>query len=146
MLRSGRNFDHDRRWATVNVGESMAIQSAKEECDINTIVKRFGITGVPANVALPPALTDFQDAFDFQSSLDRLNEATRSFMSMTADTRARFLNDPHRFVAFCSERDHNGQLVNRDEMVKYGLALPKVEPVIPPPVRVEVVNAPAPQA
>lgn len=144
-MRSGGNFAHDRKWASRNFGPSMAIQSAKNECDINTIVKRFGLTGIPQNVALPPPLTDFQDTFDFQSSLDKINEGVRSFMSMSADTRARFLNDPHRFVEFCSARDDKGELVNRDEMVKFGLALPKVEPVIPPPVRVEVIN-PTPPA
>lgn len=144
MLYSGGNYRRARR-GTVQEGASMTIQSAKDEADINVLVRRFGVTGVISGVERPPPLTEFQDTFDFRSALDAINAARRSFMELSADTRARFLNDPARFVDFCSARDENGELVNGDEMRKMGLALPKVDPVVPPPMRVEVVN-PTPPA
>lgn len=123
---------------------SMADQSFREECDINTIVKRFGITGVVGGPQLPPPIEDFADIFDFQTAMNVLNAADRAFMSLDAEVRARFGNDAGRYVDFCSKRNPDGSLVNLDEMRKLGLALAAPPaPVVPPPVRVEVVNAPA---
>lgn len=143
MLRSGGNFAHNRKWAYRSSLPSMAIQSAKDECDINVLVKRFGITGTISGVQRPPPLSEFGEIFDFQSAMDTINAANRAFMSMDADTRYRFRNDPGLFVKFCSEVDGEGKLVNLAEMRKMGLAVPEVVPVVPEPVRVQVVN-PAP--
>lgn len=143
MLRSGGNFAHDRKWAYRSSLPSMAIQSAKDECDINVLVKRFGITGSISGVQRPPPLTEFGEIFDFQSAMDTVNAAMRSFNALDADTRYRFRNDPALFVKFCSEVNEKGELTNLAEMRKMGLAVPEVPVVVPPPVRVEVIN-PAP--
>lgn len=127
------------------VGESMADQSFREEVDINTIVKRFGITGVVGGPQLPPPIEDFAEVFDFQSAMNILNAADAAFMSLDAETRARFNNDAGRYVNFCSELDDDGKLVHLEEMRKLGLALPAAPPpVIPEPVRVQVVDSAKP--
>lgn len=123
---------------------SLTQQSQKEEADINTIVRRFGITGQISHVDLPPPLEEFGEIFDFQSAMDVMNAAKASFMDMSAETRARFLNDPGRFVNFCSEVGSDGKLANLEEMRKMGLAVPAVEPVPERIMKVEVVNAPVP--
>lgn len=103
--------------------ESMAVQAQKDEADINVIVRRFGVTGhLPVGVKLP-TYADFEDVFDFQSAMDAVNAANRAFMSLDAELRMRFANDPQRFVAFCSDP------ANIDELVKLGLAEKKPEPV-----------------
>lgn len=103
--------------------ESRAVQSQKEEADINTIVKRFGLTGqLPQSVRVP-TYGDFGDeVFDYTSAMLAIRRADESFMAMPADVRARFQNDPQQFVEFCSDEK------NLDEMRKLGLAVPKAEP------------------
>jgi phage internal scaffolding protein len=97
-----------------------AIQSQAEEADINTIVRRFGVTGrLPENVRAP-TYADFDEIVDFQSAQNAIIQARDSFMRMPAGLRARFDNDPGAFVDFCSDE------ANRDEMVKLGLIVPPV--------------------
>ena len=102
---------------------SLTKQSFADECDINTIVRNFGITGqLPDNVRAPQ-YGDFTGIFDYQSALNAVIAADEAFMSMNADVRARFHNDPAAFVEFCSNAD------NYDELVKMGLAIEGKGPV-----------------
>lgn len=130
FIRSAYNYDRvaaSLRAVVVNALPSMTIQSGKDEADINVLVRRFGLTGMITGVERPPALEEFADIFDFQSAMNLINQADRSFKAMSAETRSRFNNDPARFVAFCSDEK------NLDEMRKMGLAVPKaVEPVAAP--------------
>lgn len=106
--------------------KSLAVQSMKDEADINILVKRFGLTGViPQNVRVP-LLNDFDEVFDFQSAQNAIVSARESFMSLNADVRERFQNDPAKFVIFCDDPK------NLDQLREWGMAVPKEEP--PPPV------------
>lgn len=118
-------------------GRSKAVQSEREEADINTLVRRFGITGqLPQNVRVP-TYSDFTDVFDFQTAMNAILAAEQSFMSMPADVRSRFHNDPQEFLEFC-QHETDGKLTNLEEMRKLGLAVP--EPPAPEPVKpIEVV-------
>lgn len=103
--------------------DSLAVQSAKEECDINTIVRRFGLTGeLPNNVALPQS-GDFVGVGDFHGAMNVVRAAQEEFMKVPADVRARFLNDPGRMIAFVEDDG------NRLEAERLGLLQPR--PVIP---------------
>lgn len=103
-------------------------QSSAEEADINTIVRKFGVTGLlPTNFRVP-IVDDYRDfVFDYQSALNIVREADMEFMKMPADMRAKFNNDPQLFLDFCSDAN------NVDEMVKMGLAVKKEEPEVVPP-------------
>lgn len=139
-------YNYDRNAVSVKTGtntgtETPTIQSAKDEADINVMVRRFKITGVIAGVTMPPALTEFADVFDYQSSMNIIRRAQESFNGMSAETRAEFNNDPARFVRFCGDKDSKGQLKNIVRMREMGLAVPEKAPVpVPPPLKVEVVN------
>jgi len=112
---------------------SLARQSEAEEADINTIVRRFGLTGqLPQNVRVP-SYGDFSDVFDFQSAMNVVTEAREAFLEMPADVRARFHNDPAEFVAFV------GDDRNRDEAIKLGVVVPVEPPKAPEPMLVKVV-------
>lgn len=112
--------NYDRKKASTQAGleckdPSLAIQSQRDEADINTIVKNFGITGhLPVNIRAPLQI-DFEDALTFQDAQNALVEAKRSFEAMPANVRARFNNDPGAFVDFCSTEG------NEDELRKLGL-------------------------
>lgn len=105
---------------------SLAQQHMKDECDINTILRKFSITGqLPENVRMPQ-YGDFVDAMDYQSSLNAIKAAQESFMQLPADIRSRFDNDAGAFVDFCSNAE------NYDEAAKLGLVLPKAQAVSDP--------------
>lgn len=127
VLRSADSYDTDivsRDTSSVNTSPSLTKQEFSEEVDINFIVKQFGLTGqLPSNVAVPIE-GDFVDALDYQSALNAVIAADRAFSSLDANVRARFNNDPARFMDFCSDGS------NYDEAVKLGLAVkrPDLEP------------------
>jgi len=105
---------------------SRAIQSQKDEANINNIVRNFGVTGkLPVSVRVP-TYGDFSVVDDYQSALNAIQEARDSFAAMPADVRSRFDNDPGRFVDFCSDSS------NLEEMRKLGLAIPAASPDVPP--------------
>lgn len=98
---------------------TLAKQSFKEECDINTIVERFGITGeLPENVAAPQ-YRDFEGVFDFHSAMNAIAKANEAFDQMPAQVRAKFHNDTAAFVDFCEKEE------NRAEAERLGLIVPK---------------------
>lgn len=98
---------------------SRAVQSSRDEVDINTIVRRFGLTGqLPHDLAVPQ-FADFDEVHDFHSAMNLIGQARDSFMAMPADVRERFDNDPQGLVAFVSDP------ANLEEMRKLGIAVPK---------------------
>lgn len=123
FLRDGFNYDafqvSKETGLDCSVEPSLAKQSFAEECDINTIVKRFGLTGEYPQGLRAPTYGDFTGIFDFRSAMSAVVEAQQAFDEMPAEVRARFGNDPAAFVDFCS----NGE--NRAEAEKMGLVLPK---------------------
>lgn len=112
---------------------SLAKQEMRDECDINTIVRRFGLTGVlPQNVRMP-TYEDFSDVGDFQSAMNAIVAANESFDQMPAEIRARFQNNPALFVDFCSNEE------NREEAIRLGL-VPRAAVAAP---AADAVTAPA---
>ena len=104
-------------------------QHFKEECDINTIVERFGLTGeLPQNLVVP--LTgDFTEAVtDFQTAMNHVRASEEAFMKLPAQIRARFNNDPQQLLEFVEDER------NRDEAIKWGIVnAPKAEEPAPKP-------------
>ena len=125
FVRNPYNYDAgsvSRETGLVCHDLSLAVQDQAEEVDINTIVRRFGLTGkLPDNV-VAPTYGDFTGVTDYQTALNAVIEADEAFMKMPADVRARFNNDPGAFVDFCSD----GR--NREEAEKLGLI---VRPALP---------------
>lgn len=119
-------FDRD----TGAVTPSLAQQQFAEEVDINTIVRRFGISGqLPQNVRAP-TFGDFENIPNYHDAMNAIRQADESFAAMPAEVRYRFHNDPGRFVEFVSDEN------NRAEAIKLGLVVPPVvvDPVVPPVV------------
>lgn len=103
---------------------SLAVQSEKENCDINVIMRRFGQTGqLPAGARLPPLTGDFSEFVnDYGTALRLVREAQESFAALPAKVRRQFHESPEAFVAFCSDP------ANIDAVRKLGLApIPEVK-------------------
>lgn len=118
MFNTGYNMDQDavsNESAIVFEDESLAIQSAEEESNINTIVRRFGITGELPNQLRMPQSGDFTNLPDFHTAMNLVRQAQEEFLRVPADIRARFGNDPQKFMQFFEDES------NRDEAIKLGL-------------------------
>ena len=135
MFKTGYESDEVRMAESDAYGlrcedESRAIQSAEEESNINTIVRRFGLTGeLPSDVAIPRT-GDFIGAPDFHTAMNLVRQAQEEFLRVPADIRARFNNDPGRFISFFEDES------NRDEAAKLGLlkmVVPSAPEVVPEP-------------
>lgn len=116
-----RSFDPD------NPEEmSLTKQSFQQECDINHILKNNALVAplTPEQYA-SLNFVDLGDSTDFHSAKNYLIEAEKAFMTIPADIRARFENDPGQFLDFVQNPK------NADELVKLGLATEPVIPVTP---------------
>lgn len=137
FLRSRYNYDMNAVSDATGLlceDATRAQQQFKEECDINTIVERFGITGqLPQNLRMP-LNEEFIETMDYQESLNKLLEADAAFMQLPAKVRAEFQNDPGRFVEFASNPE------NLERCRELGLAMPARE--APKPMEVRVVPDP----
>lgn len=98
---------------------TLTVQSERDECDINTIVRRFGLGQELPPVSVAPQYGDFTGVSDYHTALNLLKEADERFMSMPADVRSRFDNDAGKFLAFCYDEK------NVDEMAKLNLLSPE---------------------
>lgn len=114
--------------------ESLAIQSAEEESNINTIVRRFGITGELPNDLKMPQSGDFTGVPDFHTAMCMVRKSQEEFLRVPAEIRARFSNDPQLLMNFLDDDS------NRDEARKLGFLRP--DPVSPEPTLVRVVPEP----
>lgn len=119
VLDSGRNYDPNlisEMFSLVTPEESLAVQSEKDETDINLLVKRFGVGPLSQMQVRRPTYGDFSGLDNYQDAMNALLAANESFMAMPSSVRERFHNNPAEFVAFCSDEN------NLDELREMGLA------------------------
>lgn len=135
FLRTAYNYDGDavsRETALHCLDKSLTVQSEKDNCDINEIVRRFGITGKLPDNFQPPVYGDFTDVSDYRSAMQAVRDAAESFMEMPAELRKRFDNDPAKLIDFM------GDAANQREAHELGL-------VSTAPVPVDLATAPTPE-
>lgn len=98
---------------------SLAVQDQRDEVDINTIVKRFGLDGKLPEGARMPTYGDFIGLKDYHDAANAIALANESFDLLPGHVRERFNHDPGLFVDFCSDAK------NRAEAEALGLIVPK---------------------
>lgn len=123
FVRSAYNYDTDA--ASLESGLAchdltLTQQQFAEECDINTILRRFGITGEVPQTTRIPLQGDFTAVVDFQSALNLVMQADEAFMQLGAETRKYFDNNPGAMLDFLSDP------ANREQAEKLGLTRPIV--------------------
>ena len=99
---------------------SLAQQHFKDECDINTILRQFNVTGLLPQSPLSPRYGDFTGIVDYQSALNAVMAAEDGFMTLPADTRAMFGNDPEQLINFLDNP------ANKEQAIKLGLVDGKI--------------------
>lgn len=104
---------YDARAVTVesavdcSLGECIVQQQFKDEVDVNTIVRRFGIPERPV-VAPGGVFGDFTGIEDYQSAAARVAAVESGFMALPPEVRERFGNDPGRFAREAGELSDEG--------------------------------------
>ena len=130
MFRTMYNYDRDavsNATGTVCETETRTQQQFKDECDINKLMAKFGVTGeIPQNIR-PPMQEEYEGIFDFQSAMNVIREAQEAFMQMPSGVRARFQNNPAVFTDYFQDPE------NRLEAEKLGLVIPRPKEVAPTP-------------
>lgn len=116
FVRSPYNYDTraaSKAAALVCEDDSLTIQSAKDECDINNILQN-----VARGAMLPdnkPQYGDFTNTVTFHDAMNQMSAAREAFWQLPAKLRDRFANDPLRMLDFLEDPE------NRAEAVKLGL-------------------------
>jgi len=134
FVRTPFNYDTDAVSSKAGLQftePTMAQQQFKDECDINVIAERFGLTGqLPVNGRMA-TYADFEGVHDFQTAMNTVRHAQEAFMQLPALIRERFGHNPQKFVEFCSNP------ANLDEARKLGLVpsppIPASQPAADPP-------------
>lgn len=124
LVRSILAYDTEQASADTAYHETMpslTIQSQALDTDINEILRRVGLGApMPQNLKLPE-YGDYTGITDFRSALEAVQRAETEFMTLPAQIRATFQNDPQAFLEYVQ------QPANLDQLRTWGLAIPKPE-------------------
>jgi phage internal scaffolding protein len=118
FLRTPHNYDTDAASNESGLAceePSLAQQHYKDECDINTILQKFNVTGLLPESPLSPRYGDFSGISDYHTALNRVIAAQDEFEALPAQIRARFGNDPAQLIEFLENEK------NRPEAEDLGL-------------------------
>lgn len=108
--------------------ESLAVQSSKDECDINVIMKSYNKTGLISHfIEKVGEFADVSNGMDFHDAMLTVQAARDAFAEVPAPIRKRFENDPGQLLAFVADK------ANSEEAISLGLAEPPPPPSPPPP-------------
>lgn len=129
FVRNPYNYDMDKVSDQTGLkceDKSLAQQHMKDECDINVIVERFGVTGQLPVRAIEPSYGDFSGVTDYHTALSKIKAAEAEFMALPAKLRAKFDHDPNALLNFLENE------ANRDEAIELGLidGEPVAQPIV----------------
>jgi phage internal scaffolding protein len=115
--RFRNSYDPSRPIGSDTGRETRTKQSFKDECDINSILRRYETSGQITHLNKGNAsFGDFTQALPYDEAIRIVRQAEERFMSLSARVRERFQNDPSQFLAFADNP------ANLEEMVAMGLA------------------------
>lgn len=141
---------HNRIKVISSVDADSATDTSFEgSCDINMIVSKHMISGIPLP-SIDEALYDqFVVSDDFTSLVDKLDNAKANFMTLPASLRAEFSNDVSLFASFLASADSDdlNQLKSRHGLIE-SARIPSVDdppvfkptPTFPEPELKQTVN------
>lgn len=128
-------YDNKRTRVSVDFTdtETMTEQCHKQDCDINTIIKRYDKTGLITHVNKATAeYGDYTTVNEYQQSMQLVIDAENAFSEIPSNIRKKFGNDAGAFFEFATDPN------NHDKMVEMGLANAPIAPTIQ---KVEVINS-----
>lgn len=100
-------------------GPSMTRQADAADADINNIIAKAKVTGFFPHAAEAPIFTDTtMTGRHYDEMVNSINKAEEAFMTIPAEVRRRFDNDPGKFLDFVQDPQ------NEEELVTLGLLHP----------------------
>ena len=100
-------YGERKRVITPCTTKSLTKQSFADECDINTIIKRYNDTGYLTDPTVKatriPSFGDFTEVPTYQEAQNKLIDADNAFMALPSSIRSRFNNDPGQLIAFLQD-------------------------------------------
>lgn len=101
-----------------SANDGMTRQEFRDECDINFLMAGFEAGKLNWFDPRPQEYLDVSDVPDLPQALSYLEKAQAAFMSLPANVRRQFDQDPLLFVEFAQ------QPANQAKMAEWGLAKP----------------------
>ena len=98
-----KRADGSRRVAFITDAGSVVEGHHKNEVDINSIMRKYRVTGFLESNASEGQYGDFTDACDFHTMKNRIIEAESDFARLPAHLRTRFNNDPGQLLSFLDD-------------------------------------------
>lgn len=135
----GLNGFYSDMTAHFDLSPSLTKQEFVAECDINNILRKYVASGYDPSVLQftkrQGQYGDFTSMPDsYHAALNYITDTRDMFMTLDAELRARFENDPQKFIDFVSDP------ANAAELVKLGLATSKPLETSPDPSGAEDVS------
>lgn len=118
LIRGPYNYDTNQASEASGLrceDPSLAIQSQKEEADINNIVRMFGVTKQLPQTLVLPSYGDFSGVSDYHQAQSLILEAQSAFQGLPSGLRAQFNNDPAAFLDFVENT------ADAEQLAKLGL-------------------------
>lgn len=101
---------------------SLTKQSFAKECDINNVIKNWTRGGVATHVNTREAFYgDFTSSVDYHYALNSCIQAEESFMTLPAELRARFNNDPSELLSFLDDSKNEAEAIELGLVTKPGV-------------------------
>lgn len=95
-------------------------QHLRDEVDINTIMRRFAVTGQMPFMDPGGVYGDFSEIHDYASAAAVVQRADERFMQLPAEIRERFANSPAEFIEFARSSSREAF----DEALRVAVAAP----------------------
>ena len=112
-------YDGKRQRVALKCGKSMTQQNFKDECDINSIMSKYQVTGYlvdPLKIRTrKPQFGDFTAVPDYQTAQNVIVEGREAFEALPSRIRKYFNNDPALYLSFISD------INNLDQALEMGL-------------------------
>lgn len=105
-----------KRVSTINNEVSRTDQSYKDDCDVNKIIARAMKTGQISHLSkYRGQYADVSQITDLQGAMEAVQKANEAFMTIPAQLRKRFGNDPQEFIKYLQDPS------NIEESIQLGL-------------------------
>lgn len=116
-FRTRFNVDEFNNVGLVCESPSLTEQQFKDECDINSIIARYKVTGVLGDPMdnREPVYVDCSSIPDLLTAQNFIIRANDDFMSLPSSIRKRFDNSPLSMLQFLQDPN------NREEAIQLGL-------------------------
>lgn len=137
LVKHAFSYREPQEFAIKSDKPSKTRQEFANECDINTIMGRYAVTGVLDYVNKHQPTFEDVSSLDFTNAMQTVAAARSAFYDLPASVRDRFDNEPAFMLGFLE----NPQ--NREEAIELGL-VKRAETPIPAPAQTSPLPTPIP--